>query len=69
MWKKQVGTATKKDIAGSQEKVVKKKKRKNCKNLLTSMTSHIPDKKGQIVDENENEEEAEDGELDQIEEV
>ena len=56
VWKKQVGMIQKKDF-NIHEKIIKKKKRKATKNLLTSMTSHI--KKDQPL---EPEEEAEDDE-------
>ena len=73
MWRKQVGTITKKEqnVHNNVEKV-KKKRGKNKKHLLTSMTSHVVDKtKDQDDDdENEQEEEPEDGNefLDEIKE-
>jgi hypothetical protein len=54
----------KKDTTNIHEKIIqKKKKRKNTKNLLTSMTSHV--KKDEMPEE---EEAPEDGELEQVEE-
>ena len=46
LWRKQVGTITKKekDQHNNPDVKVKKKKGKNKKHLLTSMTSHIIDK-------------------------
>ena len=48
IWKKQVGMIQKKEV--NPNIVEKKKKRKNKKGLLTSMTSHI--KKGEPRDQN-----------------
>jgi hypothetical protein len=73
MWRKQVGTITKKekDQHNNPEKKLKKKG-KNKKHLLTSMTSHIIDKtkEQEEDDENDQEEDPEDGyeALDEIKE-
>lgn len=63
IWKKQVGTNTKKETNSNMHEKVKRKKGKNKKHLLTSMTSHIVDKTKEREDvegddndeENENE--------------
>lgn len=67
VWKKQVGMVQKKDFNIHEKIISKKKKRKNTKNLLTSMTSHIKKDHPSML---EPEEEAEDDEqeLEQVEE-
>ena len=44
LWRKQVGTITKKEEKANSQPEKKRKRGKNKKHLLTSMTSHIVDK-------------------------
>ena len=63
IWKKQVGTITKKETNNNIHEKVKRKKGKNKKHLLTSMTSHIVDKTKEREDvegdDNDNEDDQE----------